>query len=98
MVFDAVALHDGVSHSQLNRGPDLTNSLLGVLLRIRQECIILAADIQSMFLQVKVPAEDANALHFLWLEDADFRKLPEEYQMVSHFWRERFSKLCKLLP
>ena len=58
VVFDAAALHDGVSlNSQLNRGPDLTNSLLGVLLRFRQESIVLAADIQSMFLQVKVPGE-----------------------------------------
>ena len=95
MVFDAAALHDGVSlNSQLNRGPDLTNSLLGVLLRFRQERIALAPDIQSMFLQVKVPAEDADALRFLWWEDADFRKPPEEYQMVSHIFGMKNSPSC----
>jgi len=95
VVFDAAALHDGVSlNSQLNRGPDLTNSLLGVLLRFRQERIVLAADIQSMFLQVKVPAEDADALRFLWWEDADFRKPPEEYQMVSHIFGAKDSPSC----
>ena len=89
VVFDAAALHDGVSlNSQLNRGPDLTNSLLGLLLRFRQKRIVLAVDIQSMFLQVKVPAEDADALRFLWWEDADFSKPPEEYQMVSHIFGE----------
>ena len=97
---NAAALHDGVSlNSQLNRGPDLTNSLLGLLLRFRQERIAFAADIQSIFLQVNVPAEDADALLFLWWEDADFREPPEEYQMVSHiFGAKRFSELCKLLP
>ena len=36
VVFDAAALHDRVSlNSQLNPGPDLTNSLLGALLRFR---------------------------------------------------------------
>jgi len=95
VVFDAAALHDGVSlNSQLNRGPDLTNSLLGVLLRFRQERIVLAADIQSMFLQVKVPAEDADGLRFLWWEDADFRKPPEEYQMVSHIFGAKDSPSC----
>ena len=95
VVFDAAALHDGVSlNSQLNRGPDLTNSLLGVLLRFRQERIVLAADIQSMFLQVKVPAEDPDALRFLWWGDADFRKPPEEYQMVSHIFGAKDSPSC----
>ena len=99
---NAAVLHDGVSlTSQLNRGRDLTNSLLGLLLRFRQERIALAVDIQSVFLQVNVPAKDAGAyaLLFLWWEDADFREPPEEYQMDSHiFGAKRFSKLCKLLP
>jgi len=95
VVFDAAALHDGVSlNSQLNQGPDLTNSLLGVLLRFRQERIVLAADIQSMFLQVKVPPEDADALRFLWWEDTDFHKPPEEFQMVSHIFGAKDSPSC----
>ena len=48
VVFDAPALHDGVSlNSQLPQGPDLTNSLLGVLLRFRQDPIALVADIEG---------------------------------------------------
>ena len=87
VVFDAAALHDGESlNGQLIRGPDLTNSLFGVLLRFRQERIVLVADIQSMFLQVKVPPEDADALRFLWWEDDDLSKPPKEYQMVRHWY------------
>ena len=37
VVFDAAAMQEGVSlNNQLHQGPDLTNSLLGVLLRFRQ--------------------------------------------------------------
>ena len=65
-----------------------------MLLRFRQERIVLAADIQSMFLQVKVPAEDADVLCFLWWEDTDFCKPPEEYQMVSHIFGTKDSQSC----
>ena len=88
VVFGAAALHDGVSlNSQLNRGSDLMNSLLGVLLRFRQERNVLAVDI-------KVPVEDVDALRFLWWEDADFRKPPVEYQMVSHILGTKNSLSC----
>ena len=86
VVFDTAALHDGVSlNSQLRQGPDLTNSLLGVLLRFRQDPIALVADIERMFNQVKVPPEDADALRFLWWEDNNLEK-PSEFQPQSHLW------------
>lgn len=65
VVFDAAALHDGVSlNSQLRQGPDLTNSLLGLLLRFRQDPVALVPDIEEMLNQVKVPPENADALRF----------------------------------
>lgn len=47
-----------------------------------------------MFLQVKVPPEDADALRFLWWEDTDFHKPPEEFQMVSHIFGAKDSPSC----
>ncbi|PIK33300.1 hypothetical protein BSL78_29888 [Apostichopus japonicus] len=44
----------------------LTNSLVGVLLRYREEKVAVMADIEGMFLQVVVPPEDRDALRFLW--------------------------------
>jgi len=44
-----------------------------------------------MFLEVKVPPEDPEALRFLWWEDADFCKPPEEYPMVSHIFSTKDS-------
>ncbi|KAK3739659.1 hypothetical protein QZH41_014205, partial [Actinostola sp. cb2023] len=53
VVFDAAALYNGVSlNNQLSQGPDLSNSLLGILLRFREEPIALVADIEGMFNQI----------------------------------------------
>ena len=93
-VFDAAALHDGVSlNSQLRQGPSLTNSFLGVLLRFRQDPIALVADIEGMFFQVKVPPEDADTLRFLWLEGNNLEQ-PSEFQMTSHIFGASDSPGC----
>ena len=98
VVFDVASLHDGVSlNNQLLQGPDLTNNLLGILLRFRQYSIALVADIEGMFNQVKVPPEDSDALRFLWWEDSDLEKL-SEFQMTTHIFGARLTQLCKLLP
>lgn len=53
IVFDAAAEFEGTSlNKNLVQEPDMTNSLIGVLLRFRQGHIGLAADVQSMFHQV----------------------------------------------
>lgn len=63
-------------------GPDLSNTLLGVLLRFCQEPIALMADIEGMFHQVKVPSQDVNFLHFLWWSEGDTSKDISEYRMT----------------
>ena len=94
VVFDAAATQDGVSlNNQLHQGPDLTNSLLGVLLRFRQYPIALVADIEGMFNQVKVPPEDSDALRFLWWETNDLES-PSEFQMTSHIFGAKDSPSC----
>ena len=94
VVFDAAALHDEVSlNNQQHQGPDLTNSLLGVLLRFRQDPAALVADIEGMFNQVKVPPEDADALRFLWWEDSNLER-PSEFQMPSHIFGDTDSPSC----
>ncbi|KAK3727377.1 hypothetical protein QZH41_006033 [Actinostola sp. cb2023] len=76
--------HHPVYHPQKpNKGPDLTNSLVGVLTRFRQEPVALMADIEAMFYQVRVRPSDRNCLRFLWWPSGDFSRTPEEYQIKT---------------
>ena len=52
------------------------------------------ADIESMFLQVRVPLENANALRFLWWPNGDLQSEPEEYQMLVHLFGATSSPSC----
>ena len=58
VVFDCSAQYQGESlNSHLLQGPDLTNNLTGVLCKFRREPIALMCDIEAMFYQVRVPAQ-----------------------------------------
>jgi hypothetical protein len=76
------------------QGPNLTNSLLGVLLRFRQEKIALMADIECMFYQVKVPERQRNVLRFLWWPKGDSSSKPEEFRLTVHPFGGVWSPSC----
>lgn len=62
VVFDCAAKFKGTSlNDQLLQGPDLTNGLLGVLIRFRQEPVAMVADVEGMFHQVRVAPDDCHA-------------------------------------
>lgn len=77
VVFDCGASFNGTSlNAELLQGPDLTNPLIGVLLRFCLEPITLMTDIQAMFHQVKVSEEDEDFLRFLWWPGGDVSLTP----------------------
>ncbi|XP_076648090.1 uncharacterized protein LOC143356360 [Halictus rubicundus] len=83
LVFDAAAKSEGLSlNDQLETGPDLLQSLPGVLIRFRQESVAVKADIKDMFLRVKVRQEDRGAQRFLWRGNARDVE-PHVYEMTS---------------
>ncbi|XP_051778811.1 uncharacterized protein LOC127526691 [Erpetoichthys calabaricus] len=87
VVFDCTATYQGFPlNEQLLKGPDLTNTLIGVLTRFRDEPIALMADIKSMFYQVKVPDEDTDLLCFLWWPEGNLNNGLEEYKMTVHLF------------
>ena len=95
MVFDCSSRYLGESlNDHLLQGPDLTNKLIGVLARLRQETIAFMADIEQMFYQVKVKEEDQDFLRFLWWPDGDFTAEPEEYCMAVHLFGAASSPGC----
>ena len=67
VVFDCSAKFGGTSlNDKLLQGPDLTNRLVGVLTRFREEPIAFMGDIDAMFHQVRVPEGQRDFLRFLW--------------------------------
>ena len=95
VVFDCAAKYRGASlNEQLLQGPDLTNTLVGVLTRFRQEPVAFVSDIEAMFYQVQVCPTDSNYLRFLWWSNGNFNQEPEEYQMRVHLFGGASSPSC----
>ena len=95
VVFDCSAKHHDTSlNDQLLQGPDLMNTLVGVLTRFREEPIALIADIEAMFYQVQVPSADCDTLRFLWWPEGNLSEEPEEYEMRVHLFGGASSPSC----
>lgn len=87
VVFDSSAEFQGVSlNKELLPGPDLMNSLVGVLFRFRKENIAIMCDIEQMFHTFHVNPEHQNFLRFLWFKDNDPSKEIVEYKMTVHLF------------
>ena len=87
IIFDCSAEHRGSSlNDKFLQGPDLTNSLVGLLTRFRQEAVALMVDVEAMFRQVNVVREDCNALRFLWWPNGDPAAQAEELMMTVHLF------------
>ena len=85
LVYDAAAKYRGMSlNDALYQGPDLTNSLRGVLLRFREKSVAFCADIESMFNVFKVPPQHSDVLRFFWPHKNDFNNDLVEYRALSH--------------
>ena len=95
VVFDCAASYQGKSlNGELLQGPDLTNTLIGVLTRFRHDHIALMSDIEAMYHQVKVPPEDSDLLRFLWWPDGNLNEPLQEYKMVVHLFGATSSPSC----
>lgn len=82
VVFDCAAKYKGISlNDQLLQGPDLTNGFVGVLTRFRQEPIVMVADLEGTFHQVRVAPRDCQALRFLWWPKSVLTEEPVDHQM-----------------
>ena len=95
IVFDCAAKYWGQSLNEaLQQGPDLTNSLVGVLTKFREERIALVADVQEMFHQVAVDTSDYGYLQFLWWPRGVLNDSPKKYYMKVHPFGARPSPSC----
>ncbi|XP_041467432.1 uncharacterized protein LOC121417765 [Lytechinus variegatus] len=81
IVFNSSASYQG---HRLNeywmKGPDLLNSMVGVLLRFRENEVALCGDISKMYHRVSIPERDQHVHRFLW-RDMDGNREPDVYMM-----------------
>ena len=95
VVFDCSARYGGTClNEHLLAGPDLTNGLVGVLLRFRQQPVALMCDIQKMFHRFRVDPGDRDYLRFLWWEDGDTTQEAAQYRMKVHIFGATSSPGC----
>ena len=87
-VFDSSAQFKGVSLNKvLMSGTDLTNNLLGILMKVmmfQKDSIAVTGDIEKMFYQFEVDKDHRNFLRFFWYDDNDPTKQLIEYRMCVH--------------
>ena len=94
-VFDCAAKCKGMClNDALMQGPNLTNSLIGVLTRFRKDLVVLVGDIESMFHQVQVDPKDTSALRFLWWSEGNMDEEPTEYNINVHVCGATSSPTC----
>ena len=85
VVFDSSAEYKGTSlNDALLSGPNLNNTLIGVLLRFRREQIAVTADVEQMFYGFKVREDHRHFLRFLWYKDNNPDKEIIDYWMTVH--------------
>ena len=67
IVFNCSINYGGASLNRIRLlGPDLTNQLIGILMRFRTEEVAFMGDIEAMFYPVKVPDSQRSFLRYLW--------------------------------
>ena len=85
VVFDfSVKFKNRCLNDELIPGPNLSNLMLGVIIRFRKEPVAYMADIEAMFHQVFVPEEQRCYLRFLYWPEGRPDAEPEDYEMCVH--------------
>ncbi|KAL8579332.1 hypothetical protein ACOMHN_010916 [Nucella lapillus] len=95
VVFDCAARCQGTClNDHLLTGPDLMNSLIGVLCRFRLKPVAISCDVKRMFHQFHVAPQHRDYLRFLWWPDNDLNAEPKDYRMKVHLFRAASSPGC----
>lgn len=95
IVFDCSARYKGTAlNDHLLQGPDLLNSLVGVLCRFREGPIAVMGDIERMFHQFRVNKEDRDYLRFLWWKNGNLDSDPTPFRMKVHLFGATSSPGC----
>ena len=98
-MFDfSIKYNDWSLNSELMSGLDLTNLLLGVLIRFTQDKGFFMGSIESMFYQFRVAEEHCSFLRFRRWKNDDLEKPPVDYDMLVHIFGGTSSPACSTYP
>ena len=85
MMFDCSAEYlEFAMNKQLIPGSDLTNQIVGVLIRFREEQDAFMGDIETMSYQVRIPKCQRSMLQFLQWEGSNFKNQTSDHQSCVH--------------
>ena len=94
IVLDCGASYKGFAlNDYLLKGPDLLNSMVGVLIRFREDSIAIMGDIEKMSHKFKVNEEHRHYLRFLWWKSGITAKVIQDES--SSFCCNLFTWLCQ---
>ncbi len=74
----------------------MLNSLLGVLLRMRQEKIVIIGDISRMYHTIRLDERDQHTHRFIW-RNLNLSKSPEHYSWTRVTFGDRPSRIIATL-
>jgi hypothetical protein len=94
VVFDCSVKFQGSSlNDNLLQGPDMMNSMIGILLRFRKDQVAILGDIQKMYHQFRVHEADRDFLRFLWFDDESLSNVAD-FRMNVHLFGATSSPAC----
>ena len=96
IVFDGSARDkDGISLNRiLDKGPNLNNDIVSILLRFRKHPVCMVADIEKAFLQISLRQCDRDAVRFLWFDEEVTDHWPTTSPSKYRFKRVVFGLSC----
>ena len=87
VVFDSSAEYQGKSFNrELLIGPDLMNSLAGVLICFQREDVAAMCDVEQKFHPFHVSPQHRDFLRFLWFKENDLSKPVTEFRITVHLF------------
>ena len=74
-VFNCSAKYRGsFLNDQLLQGPDVTNTLVGVLTQFQEDPVAFMTDVEAMFYRVRVQPDNCKYLRFFWWPHGDLNQ------------------------
>lgn len=83
IVFNSSAKYMNVSLNEMwAKGPDILNSLLGVLLRFREDVVAFTCDLAKMYNTIAMSPFDQHCHRFLWRDLNIIHNAPDHYVLT----------------